>query len=393
MGLSRPLKFIMLMLFVAIGGLKISHAQVQSVFSDQFESSDLLFESKPGQLEVFWKARVYGESTALTSQSAEVAGADLFADGKYQLLKSTQASIFLRAKFEAGRSQSFFGDLEPGTGLLLREASIKQNVFSFLDVKAGVINQDWLNMPLLTFRQSFPGALVDLYFDKIENTKFGYIGQYAVPTSQTLSSRTVGREASPSFITHTLYGEYDVKKSYKISASLNTYEYKKLPSMVAFESFLTGNSADDDVICSQNNCEFEYAFRGWFATVGGSARWNQTFEPGIEYSLIKNQEAPETMNDGHLIRAYNRIHTDNYAFYIGYDRYFAESDVVPSYYNAWVYGKSNKEGQGGELAVEFKKKNFRVRFQYYEADLINFSDVQENQKSFWLGVETGYDKI
>ncbi|MCC6138736.1 MAG: hypothetical protein IT287_08895 [Bdellovibrionaceae bacterium] len=393
MGLTRPLKLMLVMLVLSTCGYSVAFAQVQGAqsFSNTFDYSDALYESNPGQLEVLWRARIYGESTSLQTQAAEVGGADLFAEAKYQLLETTEARVFVRAKFEAGRSQSFFGDIEPSNGLLLREAAIKTSPVEVLSVKAGVINQDWLEMPLLLFRQSFPGANVDLHYNKIEKLKFGYAGQYLIPTSQTLSSRTVDREESPNLVTHTLYANYGDDTNYSFFASANTFDYDKLPSQVAFESQKTGNSFA--FIGGANNSAFTYDFKGWFTRVGGWYRINSLWEPSAEYSVLKNEEAPESFNDGAVVRVGSRFHLTNHIVGIGYDNYFAESDVAPSYYNAWAYGNTNKKGNGGEISLEFKKLNFRVRAQYYDAKVINFNGLQQDQKYFFLGVETGYDKI
>lgn len=120
---------------------------------------------------------------------------------------------------------------------------------------------------------------------------------------------------------------------------------------------------------------------------------NALFEPALEYSVLKNEAAPEAFNDGAVIRAGARFHLADHVLGVGYDNYYAESDVAPSYYNAWAYGNTNKRGNGGEISLEFKKRNFRLRAQYYDAKVINFNGLQQDQKYFFLGVETGYDKI
>lgn len=393
MGKTRPFMFMLFIVAVATLGLSSAFAQVPAgqQFSNTFDYSEDLYESKPGQLEVLWRARIYGESTQLETQSAEVGGADLYADSKYQLLESTEARLFLRAKFESGRSQSFFGDIEPNNGLLVREAAIKVEPVDVFSVKAGVINQDWLEMPLLVYRQAFPGVQGNLFYNGFEMVQFGYTGQYLIPTSQTLSARTVDREPSPNFITHTIFANVGDRVNYSLYGSVNTFEYNKLPSMVAFESQKTGNSME--FIGGPNNSAFAYDFKGWFTRAGGWYRVNSLWEPSAEYSIIKNEEAPETYNDGHLLRVASKFHFTDYALYVGYDTYFAESDVAPSFYNSWGLGNTNKRGNGGEVSLEFKKHQFRLRAQYYQADVINFNGLQENQQYFFLGVETGYDKI
>ncbi|MBY0384373.1 hypothetical protein K2X05_04370, partial [bacterium] len=385
----------LLLILLVLGGVSMTSgtalAQVKgSVFSNDYEYREDLFDSREGQLETIWRARIYGESTALETQSAQIGGFDLFAESKYQLLENFEARVFLRGKFEAGRSQSFFGDLEPANTILIREAAVKYSPFHFFNLKAGVINQDWLDMPLLVSRQSFPGANAELSYQITEELKTGVVSQYLIPTSQTLSSRTVGAEATPTFTTQTLYLKWSERNlSSHISGTL--YQYQNLPSFVAFESQKRGNSIQQ--INGPNNSKFAYTFNGWFTSVGFNYRMNSIFEPLAYYNIIKNNEAPETYNDGQLIGIGSKLHTNNYVYSLFYENFFAESDVVPGYYNSWAYGNTNKKGNGFEFGVQFKKKNFRIRAQYYEAKLLNTDPLQQNQQYFYLGVETGYDKI
>lgn len=360
-------------------------------FSNNYNFSDDLYESNPGQLELLWRARMYGESTSLESQSAQVGGADIFAEGKYQLLENMGARLFLRGKFESGRSQSFFGDIEPANGIFIRESSIKLDPIPVASLKLGVLNQDDLDMALFTFRQSFPGGSAKLFYNEFENLKFGYMYQYLIPTSQTLSSQTVDREPTPSLQTNTLYINYDKDNKYSLFTSANTFVYDRLPSFVAFESQKTGNNFE--FINGPNNSVFTYQFKGWFTNTGGSYRFNSFYKAGGSYGIIKNEEAPETYNDGQIITVWNRFSLKDFSIYIAYENYFAESDVVPSYYSSWIYGNTNKKGNGGEIALEFEKQNFRIRAQYYDANVINPNGLQQDQKFFYIGVETGYGKI
>ena len=113
---------------------------------------------------------------------------------------------------------------------------------------------------------------------------------------------------------------------------------------------------------------------------------NSLLEPRVSIGVIKNEEAPDTYNDGQIIEAGSHIHLNNHIISVYYQNFFAESDVVPSYYNSWAYGNTNKKGQGIELGLQFKKYNFKIRASYSDAKLPN--GVQQDQKYFffWSGV-------
>jgi hypothetical protein len=405
--MRNPMLILFLFMFTSVCsilcGTATAFAQAKSsTFSNTYDNDEAkadLFSKEEGKLETLWRARMYGESTALETQSAQIGGFDLFSETKYQMLETLEARVFLRAKFESGRSQSFFGDIEPNTGILFREAAIKYQPIEAFNIRAGVINQDWLDMPLLVFRQSFPGANAELTFALSDEAQVGFISQYAIPTSQTLAPRTVGAEATPSFITQTAYAKWD-DRNFKISLSGNLYQYDNLPSYVAFESQKYGNSlyasapGGPGIIGGPNNSRFNYEFKGWFTTADISLRMNSLFEPLAKLNVMRNEEAPEAFNDSQIYALGSRFHTNDHIFTVFYTNYFAESDVAPSYYNAWVMGNTNGKGQGVELYWQLKKKNFRVHAEYYRTDVINAGDdLQENQQYFYLGVETGYDKI
>lgn len=370
-------------------------AEVQEVkselFSNNYQFSDGLFESKPGKLELFWNARVYGEGASLATQSAQIGGSDINLKAKYTLMESLEARLFVRVKYESGRSQSFFGDLEPNNGFFAREAAVKYMPADFVDFKIGVIDQDYLEMPLLVDRQSFPGANVDLHHTfSGQPITIGANAQWAVPTSQTLSSRTIEREATPNYETQLLYARYK-DSTFDAYQTVGRYSFKRLPSVVAWESAKYGNSTA--FTQSENNSAFAFGFDGWFTQTGLKYRLNSLLEPMAYMQVIKNEDAPETYNDGRVIGVGTNIHLTNHIVGVKVENFFIESDAVPGFYNSWGYGHTNKEGNGGELSIAFLKYKFRLRAQYYETKTLNFDSFQQNQQYFYLGVETGYDKI
>lgn len=391
----QAIRIKLVLLFMVLGsvwGVPFSAlAQLDTlVFSNNYNFSEDMYEAHAGQLESFWRARMFGESTNLTSQSAQVAGFDLFADSKYQLLDRLEARAFLRMKFEAGRSQSFFGDIEPSNAILVREAAIRYYPTDHSEAKAGIISQDWMGMPLLQYRQAFPGAFLKLGFAPIENGELAVATEYAIPTSQTLSAQTVGKEATPVFKVETLMANYKTDE-FRVAATFNLYEYKNLSSVVAYESQKYGNSFV--AINGPNNSQFDYPFKGYFTTLNGSIRLNSFIEPQAGLSVIKNQKAPATYNDGQLIEAGTNFYLTNHILRFEYQNFFTESDAVPSYYNSWAYGNTNKKGQGVELSIQFVKYNFKIRANYIEAKVLNPNTVQQDQTYIYIGVETGYDKI
>lgn len=367
-----------------------------SKFSNAYSRKLMEKETRKKRLGVMWRARLIGESAKLETQNSETSGLDLRVQSRYHLLKSLHADVYLRGKFESGHSRDFFGDLEPNSAVMVREAAITFDPIRYFDVRLGVIDQDWMNMGMLTFRKSFPGAMANIYYNWTDNLQTSFTSQYTIPTSSTLSPRTVGKESTPEFIVHRLGLEYSDNRNYEVGVAGSLYEYKNLPSFIAFQSKRYGNSGPAR---GQLNDEFEFPFKGWFTQTYAKYRINR-FIPYAEYSVIKNQDAPETFNDGQVITIGTGLDMDEHFVYAEYSNFFAESDVVPAYYNSWAIGHTNSEGFGVDIGVEFKKYNFRLRSYYYRANVLDRSGVINNslgtvqdQNFFFIAVETAYDTI
>lgn len=375
------------------------HSKFMGDYDDQLFSS-IHEQLKPGKIGLAWKSRLYGEMAELQTQSAQIGGAEINLASQYKLLESLEARVNVRAKFENGRAQSFFGDLEPLSGILLREAVVKYMPVNEISLRLGVIDQDALDMPLLMSRRSFPGGAVDLKGDWTQEFSTTFTSQLLIPTSSTLSTRTVDKEATPQFTTQTVSAEYNKKTDsgdhhYSLKLSGSLYEFKNLPSFVAFESQKRGNilPGNGTQVYGPNNSVFAYPFKGWFARAFADYKINGLLQPYAAYSVIKNNEAPETYNDGHLISVGTVVMFSDYNWFVSYENFFAESDVVPGFYSSLGYGNTNKKGSGIDTSIEFKKYNFRIRAQYYKADVLNPDGLQQDQDYFYLGVETAYEKI
>jgi hypothetical protein len=395
MTLLNAVKFVGVLCGFFCSSLALASAN-DGLFSNNYHFDESMFESNSGQLEFLWNARVSGETANLDTQSAEVGGVDVNALSKYTLVDNLELRVFLRGKFFTGRSQSFYGDIEPDSGIFVREAAVRYMPFKslgldILDLKAGVLNQDWLDTAMLIYKKSFPGASAELFYQWNEELRTGFVSQYTIPTSQTLSARTIDKEATPTLTTQTLYAKWQKENFMAVKVSGNLFEYQNLPSFVAFESQKRGNSTL--FINGPNNSQFRFPFRGWFTKAEVSGYITPMFEPVVYLDVLRNQEAPDTFNDGQVIGLATMVHLQDYKIEFRYENIFIESDAVPGFYNAWAYGNTNKEGQGYEVVVNFLKKKFRVKAQYYDMKLINPDPLQQNQQYFFLGVETGYDKI
>ncbi len=399
--MSKSMVVQMLLLILGLGSAakvfaqneeaSVSSSEEVQIFSNNYRVSDLEFNKHPGQLNLFWKSELYGQGAELKTQSSQVGGLKLSLEGQYNLLESLKAVVSLQAKYESGRSQSFFGDLEPNTGIFAREAVVVYSPFQFIDIKAGVISQNWLDLPILIDRQTFPGGQVDIHVTTFDHLTTGLNAQSLIPTSQTLSSRTIDREATPTFQTQMAYVKWDDKKL-EVEQVYGRYDYDNLPSIVAWNSVRYGN--DPARATAPFVSSFLYDFSGWFTRTTIGYRVSSLWQPWVYLNVVKNTKAPETYNDAQSIGIGSHFYTSNYQFTLIAEHFFVESETVPAIYNSWAHGNTNKEGDGIEFHIAFLKKKFRIRGQYFQYKPINTTDsFQQDLQYFYLGVETGYDKI
>lgn len=352
----------------------------------------LLGVNDESRMNTIWRARILGESAKLTTQGSETAGVDLRVRSRYHLNSLLSADVYLRGKFESGHSQDFFGDLEPASGVFVREGVIRITPMDDTIIKAGVIDQDWIDFSMLSFRKSFPGAYAGYSHTFADTVRAAIETQYTIPTSTTLSSRTVGREKTPSHIVHRLTLSTSDCDNYCLSAAGALYEYKNLPSTIAFESASYGN--DDLLRGGQLNSQFVFPFKGWFSDLRGSVKpFGGMTEVYGRWATIVNQEAADTFNEGQSLHLGVNFDLQDHLATFEYVDFFAESDVVPAYYNSWAIGHTNRTGFALHARLEFKKYNFRLRTYYYKANEINESDLQQDQDFFFFAVETAYDRI
>lgn len=371
------------------------YSDFNSEFTEQKAQEQLRNISPNKKMAMIWRSRIVGESADLSTQTSETAGVDIRLRSRYYLLENLHADVYLRGKFESGHSQDFFGDLEPASGVFVREGVITLTEDLFyeddLEVKLGVIDQDWMDESLLIFRKSFPGVKIRYQPRWFRDVDLSFTSQVAIPTSVTLSTRTVEQEETPQFVVQNAFAQWNVSRDTQLSFSGILYQYRNLPSFVAFESQKYGNNAAG--FNGPLNSRFSFGFDGWLTTFKANHRLNNTFRPYAQWTTMKNEDAPETFNDSQLIGIGTQINLPRHLIYFEVVNFFTESDVVPAYYNSWAAGHTNREGWGFDTAIEFKKSNFRIRSYYYQADVINENSPQQNQGFFFIGVETAYDKI
>ena len=338
-----------------------------------------------------WKLGLDGTSMSDGKDQAQKAGFGARADLRFKLLESLEIKALGGLRHEVGHTQSRFGDNDSKSGLDVVEAYMQFQPIKEFAIQAGAINQEHLDSPLLFSERAFPAA--------VEKVKIGNLeyeaevkAQQAIPTSRTLSTKTVESEPTPSFTSETLTLKARPMRGPVLLKAFGThFAFRGLPSSVASESQGFGNTVIDPGV---NSAKFKFEFDGWIA--GGKLKWNidKGFAWNLEGHMIQNTRAPETYRNGQMVGTSfeiplpKDIDLEPKAY-----MFFAESDVVPAYYSSSDLGRNNRQGWGAKLSATVKPAGFKVAANYVDAAVINSGPLQNRQQYFMLQLETLYEDL
>ncbi len=345
----------------------------------------------------FWKLRMDGQSLQTDSNiQSQIAGGAFGLKFNYELVEGLQFKSRGNVNFQTGRTQDVFGDQEPSSGLYPRDFKIHYRPFEdYLDLEAGVISQGKFNEPL------FVSSLPFIGFSENFNYEVGAVtlrlgAQQMVPTSYTQSTRVSEREQVPQFGTQTVAAKWMISRNNFLDASVTHFSYKNLPSVVAFNSFIYGNTVTNTDI---NNAEFIYGFDGFLNQVTFEQKITNSLSAQLQWNTIQNNKAPSDSGEAQSINLWLANDFGRWIVATHYKDYFIESDAVPSFYNSHYLGHNNRIGHSYRIDVESKKWGVIFSASYTKANLLQTANrridglQQDNQQIFYLSVETLYDFI
>ncbi|MBK9293877.1 MAG: hypothetical protein IPM57_05445 [Oligoflexia bacterium] len=292
----------------------------------------------------------------------------------------------------AGQSLTRFGDGTSTSGVYLKEALINIRPVEFLSLHAGAINQGYLNNPLLISDSAvFPGIKEKLFF-KSDIFNLSLIAEQTIPTSNTLSTKAVDKEEAPSFLAETISVETKISRHLDFEVFGTLYHFQNLPSKVAAESAVLGNSQPAQL--TPNTAEFSYEFNGWLAGAATKIKIAPEVKLIFSGSAIENSQAPDSANHGQLLSASTEIKfSKNLVITPSVENFFNESDTSPASYNSYAYGHNNRQGFGTGLTLDFPESKFKVVTKYATSDVINESFNQGKQQFLRIILEASYDVL
>ncbi len=191
------------------------------------------------------------------------------------------------------------------------------------------------------------------------------------------------------FTTETIELKLRPSDRIQLSGFLTHFSFHNLPSAVALESQVYGNTVLET---GPNTARFKYAFDGIGA--GGSAYFQLARNLGWQVGgyVLQNGQAPEGFQNAQVVRTNLTIGlAEDIDLIPSASMFFSEDDVAPGFYNDAYVGHNNRQGYSGAMEVFFQRQRFKLRAEFTDSDVINFNINQSRQQTLSIGFETFYE--
>ncbi len=369
-------------------GSNASYAQETS--SVRLNSSQI--EAEPFNKEnwdVFWKLATGGRRFNDKTDDGVAATLGMFAQIEWRISSQLRFSSETRAVFNSQRTQQdILGD-DFEDGLRMKEAVVLFEPLSYTTFGAGAINETRLRAPLLIGDKTFPGLFQQVRFgDKANGV--GFELQEVIPTSKSFNSQRAQKEKLPMLYTATVAGTWTPTEVITLKPQLTYFQFQDLPSRVAVESAIYGNSIEPGGI---TNAQFKYDFAGTVLGLESDLRIGSNLTVVGGYQVLTNNRAPRAFNVGRLGSLGVKTKIGEMELKPSYLVFYNESDTSPATYNEAKLGHTNREGWGARLDMEFRRYGFNIRSEYYDADVVNSNANQSRQQYFSISLETTYAEL
>lgn len=348
-------------------------------------------EETSSRYSLAWKTSLANDNFTNTTDSSNLVKTSLGFQAGMKLLDTLSLDAEFNFYWSTGRAQSWYGADGYSTGLNFNQAVIKFNPLSVLEFQAGAISLRYLNSPLLVSSGPFPGVLAKLYFGENQWVDFGLTGLYSLPTSRSLNSDRIEKEVEPSFITLS----FDAKtgKQFDLVGGdvlVSFYKYQNLPSKVAYESSLKGNTTKGE---TDADSSFRFEFGGISAGIGGFATFFENYIARVRYTYLLNTDGHTVANRGELLQMSVDIPLEEDLFVPFIELFYSEADASVAYYNSTLYGNNNRQGYSVGMSYEYHEL-FKLKFRYTSADLIYVNNMlSSHNQMLFVGIETSFVDI
>lgn len=365
----------------------LAHAKTEKVQATALAITDSTIEessSKKGN--IFWKSRMQGANSSELLDQEQMVKFRLYGLGQYKLQSDLTISSEMQLRLDSGYSQVLYDESNTKNTIVLEEAKIHYNP-KYVSLEAGALSQEFYQAPMLFKFQTFPAAREGVKY----NTKQAGIGLYlqqAIPTSKALANQASEGEPMPRLAVESLVGYVKPTDNWTITPAVHRYSFFDLPSTVAADSRLGGNS-----VSGFKNATFDYAFQGFVYSLATEAEiWR--VKPLAQAQYIFNQLADDGKNSGYWLKTELGVRVSGNTWVIPrFEVFQIESDTSPAYYNARDFQHNNRYGTSGTLEVQVKPWNMYFGGRYIETTPIEPKPYQGPSQTYLIEIGTDYASI
>ncbi len=332
---------------------------------------------------LFLTSNIYSRTVRSRVLSAQQAGTLLEADFTHHLLPNLQTKIQGGARLEGGSSRALFNDeFAPRQTPVLKEASVSWTPVDPCNLRAGAINQNFLDSPLLSYEQSFP-ALYENCQMPIGNFKLGVELEQSY-ASDTQNTQPTGRslQSDSSFFIERLSLAYEASDDVKGKLHVSHYMFSGLSPLVAYQSQFMGNTSSG---LDEKNADFSFAYQGYeYGFTGQGKLLDNKVE--AKYTGLRNSGAPGGANTGHDVHL--KVTREFKDFSLAPElRYFKiESDAAPAFFNDRTIGHANMQGYGAQVSALMPKIRTEVLLNYTMAKPLRVTLNQPGVQNYFFAV-------
>jgi hypothetical protein len=297
----------------------------------------------------------------------------------YQIDENLKLNFWPGANFSSGQQASRDQVNVLANTIYVKEASAELKYTSFLDIKAGALNQKEFLPGLSGQAKAFPALGVRASFLPLSTFDVEVLAQAAVPTSTGLATNSSELQSSSTLLSATI--NFAIKSSAGASAvlSYSHFSFNDLTSSSAFDSAYRGNSVNR---LSSSAYGFVYGYQG-DEVLFRTSYSGELFDIKGKAGLVKNSLAPSQLNQGFFVSVEPglKINEKNLLRVIA-SSFRVESDAMVAVFSDATFGRTNRSG--GRLGIALEKKQYSWQLLYTRSDLIASNAFQSSDESLAL---------
>ncbi len=354
----------------------------------QDEKQAPLTEELDAELSFSLTGRRYDDAIVNSRWGRAAIGIDL----KKRFTSYLSGRLAIEQRFTSGAASNYYTVTDGGAspqGTLIDEAGLTFKPADYFKAVAGIVSVG-LNPVYSTMsgQSWFAGKMQSDI--KMGDHTLTFLAAQATPSSGGVSNRTVDDGTLPLFTQGTVMTEFQPLESMQFRAAYTSYVFTDPSARTAEDSKFNGST-----VLGNGPYIFAYDYKG--AEVAADVQFTLFLDDKltIKVAQIRNDKAPEKMNQGDIWKAEYQKNFNRYEVSAAVGGFRIESDAIPSSYGVELMGFSNRVGHSTTVRVRIPKQNLGFMIGHANANVLNkvatASGTQADREVYTIKTELTYD--